>query len=300
MSERAPNARRGTFIRRGVRRLLGRQTRDQDRANITPEAQAAPEAMSLDAHLEAIDRRLDELGEYMRLIPAHAPTGDGLDADGVRQALASLEKQINRAGREQLKANSLVEAQAAQFSAALEALRTGDARRETEIAALREQNRGAQAAGRLEMARAVLPALDGLDEALRSGEQLLGRPPAAPASPAPPTPRFFRRFRARVPAPAGGGGGEMHEAMAAWLTGLTFVRERLLGALAAEDVRPIEAQGQAFNPQLHVAIEVVPASDGLLPGTIVSEVRRGYLVGDRVLRHAEVVVAREQGTPNQG
>jgi molecular chaperone GrpE len=220
--------------------------------------------------------------------PAYA--ADGEETAALHQALASLEKQINRAGREQLKANSLVEAQAEHFNAALEALRAADARREAEITLLRDQNRAAEAAARLEVVRAILPVIDGLDEALRSGQQLLDRP-------APPAvrPGLFGRLRRRAPVPAAPDRG-LREGMAAWLVGLTFVRQRLLDLLAAEAVVPIEAQGQPFDPQRHVALDVVPAGATLPPGTVAAELRRGYLVGQRVLRHAEVAVAKEQGT----
>jgi molecular chaperone GrpE len=80
-------------------------------------------------------------------------------------------------------------------------------------------------------------------------------------------------------------------ALDSWLVGLTFVRQRLLDVLAAEGVRPMDAEGQPFDPRLHVALEVVPAGDELPPGTVAAELRRGYLVGDRVLRHAEVAVS---------
>jgi molecular chaperone GrpE len=47
-----------------------------------------------------------------------------------------------------------------------------------------------------------------------------------------------------------------------------------------------------FDPRQHVAVEVVPATDRLPPGTVAAELRRGYLVGERVLRPAEVAVTR--------
>jgi hypothetical protein len=84
------------------------------------------------------------------------------------------------------------------------------------------------------------------------------------------------------------------EAYAAWLKGLELVRERLFETLAMEGVEPLEAIGQPFDPHCHVALDTVPTQGDVLPGTIVSELRRGYAVGDRVLRYAEVVVARAE------
>ena len=54
-----------------------------------------------------------------------------------------------------------------------------------------------------------------------------------------------------------------------------------------------------FDPHHHVAVEVVPADETVSPGTVASELRRGYLVGDRVLRYAEVAVAGETETENE-
>jgi len=53
----------------------------------------------------------------------------------------------------------------------------------------------------------------------------------------------------------------------------------------------LDVVGQPFDPQQHVAIGVVPANEEHPAGTVVEELRRGYLVGERVLRHAEVLVA---------
>jgi molecular chaperone GrpE (heat shock protein) len=44
---------------------------------------------------------------------------------------------------------------------------------------------------------------------------------------------------------------------------------------------------------MHIAMDVVPASAKLPPGTVATELRRGYHIGSRVLRHAEVAVSSE-------
>src|SRR5437763_1013086 len=77
------------------------------------------------------------------------------------------------------------------------------------------------------------------------------------------------------------------------LEGLLVVERRLLAVLEREDVRPIPALGQPFDPERHLAVAV--ARDNRVPdGTVVAEERRGYRLGARVLRHAEVVVARHR------
>jgi molecular chaperone GrpE len=61
--------------------------------------------------------------------------------------------------------------------------------------------------------------------------------------------------------------------------------------LARQGVTRIGEVGSAFDPELHEAIAVVPDS-GTAPGTIAGVARSGYSAGDRVLRPAQVTVAR--------
>lgn len=204
----------------------------------------------------------------------------------IQNALGGVEKQISRAGREQLKANSLAETQIERLTSALELLKAADARREAEMSELRQEVGRARATARLEVVQGILPALDGLDEAVRSGYILLGKASSSPASTT-----IFDRLRERAGMPPGAY-ASMRNSMHSWLIGLTFVRQRLLNMLEAEGVTPIAAQGKPFDPQLHVVLNVVPATDDLLPGMVASELRRGYMAGTRVLRHAEVTVAK--------
>jgi molecular chaperone GrpE len=97
-------------------------------------------------------------------------------------------------------------------------------------------------------------------------------------------------MRAAVSAPSTSE-AQLRDSLRAWLQGLTFVRQRLLDALAAEGVRPIPALGLPFDPVLHLAIQAVPSTNQPA-GTVVSEIRRGYTISGRVLRHAEVAVAQ--------
>jgi molecular chaperone GrpE len=76
-----------------------------------------------------------------------------------------------------------------------------------------------------------------------------------------------------------------------WVEGIGAIDRKLRMVLESEGVRPIDASpGQPFDPHLHDAISSTPGS-GLPEGTIVAEIRRGYLLRDRVLRPALVAVA---------
>jgi len=223
----------------------------------------------------------------------------------LREAIEKLEKQVARAGKEQYKANSLVEAQQQSVKSLLEQLREADAYREREVTHLRERLSGARAEGRADLIGCLLPVLDGLDEALSAGQRLLPDDVVEQAGARAETQRrlpFRQRLSGawallsgRLPdelPPGSRSAPSSDEAVAAWLEGLEFVRDRLLDVLSAEGVRPIETDGEMFDPHLHVAVEGAPATDGLPAGTIVQETRRGYQIGDAVLRYAEVIVAR--------
>ncbi len=269
MSEHSPDPPEGGPLLRRVRRLI-----------VNTSMGDGPDTLHLQERLEAIERRLDGLTRQIQMID----TSEKQRSQALQDALATLEKQISRAGREQLKANSLTEAQIEQVAAILEELRTDNSRRDLEITLLREQHAAAQKTARLEVIQSILPALDGLDEALRSGQQLLKQPLT------PPPATLFERMRSRA-ATNQNTNPILQEALSAWLIGLTFVRQRLLDVLATEGVQPIAAQGQPFDPQLHIVMDVMPATPEFPPNTIAAELRRGYLVGNRVLRHAEVVVS---------
>jgi molecular chaperone GrpE len=63
------------------------------------------------------------------------------------------------------------------------------------------------------------------------------------------------------------------------------------GVLTRQGVERIGAPGDRFDPERHEAIAVQP-SDEVPDHTIVSVQRSGYAIGDRVIRPAQVVVAR--------
>ncbi len=76
-----------------------------------------------------------------------------------------------------------------------------------------------------------------------------------------------------------------------WGKGVALIERNLRGVLAAEGVERIEAQGTEFNPWEHEAVGYQPAVDAD-EGTVLHVVRPGYRQGDRVIRPAQVIVAR--------
>ena len=84
---------------------------------------------------------------------------------------------------------------------------------------------------------------------------------------------------------------EPPEGGAAYRKGVELIHAKLLDVLRKQGVRPIEALGADFDPNLHQAV-MHESSPGHREGEIVGELRKGYLVGDRLLRPAMVKVAK--------
>jgi molecular chaperone GrpE (heat shock protein) len=247
-------------------------------------ADAGPsqDRIGIQVRLDRIEQRLADLAAALA-----APSGP----TGLTEALASLEKQISRAGREQFKASTLAEAQRDQMQEALAALQSAAAEHDLARDDVRGQAATIATQARLAVARSIIPALDGLDEALRSGQRLA----AAPAAPATQERRWFQRARQRsMPDDA------LRADLRAWLEGLAFVRERLLAVLAAEGITPIPAQGQQFDPAIHMGVEASPPTPDAPPGSVAAVIRQGYLLGDQVLRPAEVAVVRIESKGEAG
>jgi molecular chaperone GrpE len=80
----------------------------------------------------------------------------------------------------------------------------------------------------------------------------------------------------------------------AWLKGIQLSLQQLDELLASQGVSPIESIGKPFDPTLHEAIGH-EESDEHAEDTVVSEVRKGYRLHDRVVRPALVRVARPVG-----
>lgn len=81
------------------------------------------------------------------------------------------------------------------------------------------------------------------------------------------------------------------QAADAYRRGVELIHQQLVGLLRRRGVTPIRALGQDFDPHLHQAVLYEPA-EGHRDGEVVEELRRGYTLGDRLLRPAFVKVAK--------
>lgn len=74
--------------------------------------------------------------------------------------------------------------------------------------------------------------------------------------------------------------------------GMELIYNKLVKFLEQNGVKPIESTGAEFNPDLHEAIAMVPATDEESKGKVIDTPTKGYTINDKVLRHAKVVVAQ--------
>lgn len=77
----------------------------------------------------------------------------------------------------------------------------------------------------------------------------------------------------------------------AFRQGIELIHRSILELLRKRDVRPIDAVGSDFDPNVHQAV-VEEASETHRDGEVMEEFRRGYMIGDRLLRAAMVKVAK--------
>ena len=75
------------------------------------------------------------------------------------------------------------------------------------------------------------------------------------------------------------------------IEGVEATERHLLATLEQHGVKPIDTSNGRFNPNFHQAIAEVPG-EGKPPGSIVTVVQTGYVIGDRLLRPAMVTVVR--------
>jgi molecular chaperone GrpE (heat shock protein) len=247
-----------------------------------------------------------------------------------QRQVMDLAETIQELTRAQQRSNELTDVRGRQVTDILSTVQSFLSRRsrleEQEIVMDAERLEGIRREARGEFAALFLPAIDGLEGALEEGRGVLARHRQDLAemnhlhSNAPGDRHAQAGHTQTGQAQAGSlvhrlrsklaGEGETTEASHApqvaptpesmtaaatalngWLRGLALVRDRFLTLMAQEGIQPIQALRQPFDPRLHVIVHSEQRTD-LPPNTIVREIRRGFRQDNRVLRFAEVVVAR--------
>ena len=72
--------------------------------------------------------------------------------------------------------------------------------------------------------------------------------------------------------------------------GVCMTVDKAEQALAKLNISEIEALGKEFDPNTMNAVQQVPAQDGQESGVVANVFQKGYMLGDKIIRHATVVV----------
>jgi molecular chaperone GrpE len=80
-------------------------------------------------------------------------------------------------------------------------------------------------------------------------------------------------------------------------TGVEMIYNKMMKILESRGLVPFESLGKPFDVEYHDALMQMPRAD-VPPSTVVEEVERGYMLNDKVLRHAKVVVSMAPEVPH--
>lgn len=169
------------------------------------------------------------------------------------EKVESLRLEINKSGKSQLRANTVAEADRDILKKQIQEL----------LATLQRQK--SELEGKLDVGivKDLLPIADGLEEGIRAGQKL----------------------------PLVNSSVEIGH-INSWLEGMRIVHNRLLEFFNKWNVRQMKVVGETFDPHSHIAVGVEHTSS-VPENTIVEEQQKGYLLGNEVIRYAEVIVAKE-------
>lgn len=74
--------------------------------------------------------------------------------------------------------------------------------------------------------------------------------------------------------------------------GVELISQKLLGVLHNQGLKEIDTAGKDFNTDYHEAIAMVPAQSDDQKGKVVDCVQKGYMLNDKVIRHAKVAIGQ--------
>ena len=83
-----------------------------------------------------------------------------------------------------------------------------------------------------------------------------------------------------------------HQDPEAFLKGIEMILSHLYEMLKKHDVKPIEANGKIFDPNQHEALMQIESEEHP-ENTVIAELQKGYLLGDRVIRTSKVQVTKQ-------
>ena len=75
--------------------------------------------------------------------------------------------------------------------------------------------------------------------------------------------------------------------------GIQAVIKNMESLLSENNIKPIDAIGEIFDPQIHEAVSIVE-DNSLDDGTITQEVSKGYISGKAILKPSKVIVSKKK------
>lgn len=74
--------------------------------------------------------------------------------------------------------------------------------------------------------------------------------------------------------------------------GMELVFKKLYSTLEKKGLKPMQAQGESFDPEVHEAVTQFEAPTEDMKGKVIDELEKGYFLNDKVIRFAKVVVGK--------
>lgn len=203
-------------------------------------------------------------------------------------AFDDLRQEIRRLGRELFKTNRAAESNQESFGEALTEIR----QLSNIVAQIPAQTADSVAEARFEakssLCRDLLRLADSAEAGLTAADELVARLEQQAQQPATGLVFRFQQVRQLRESLT-----ESVTAIKQWRDGQRLMVERVQAILTAAGARPMETLGRIFDPSLHRAVSAEARRD-VSPGTVVVEELKGYTLEGRILRYAEVTVAKDE------
>jgi molecular chaperone GrpE len=83
---------------------------------------------------------------------------------------------------------------------------------------------------------------------------------------------------------------EIADSIVAIKEGIALVYHKLWRTLEQKGLKPLETIGTPFDSEFHEAVTQIPAPSEKLKGKVVDELEKGYLLNEKIIRYAKVVI----------
>ena len=74
--------------------------------------------------------------------------------------------------------------------------------------------------------------------------------------------------------------------------GVNLVYHKLYQILENKGLKEMDTNAVLFDPEIHEAITDIPAPNEDMKGKVIDTIEKGYLLNDKIIRYAKVVVAK--------